>query len=686
MYRVAVDTGGTFTDVIVSGTGGVLEYAKVPTTDDLEVCLTQGLEKVASRLQLNLQQFLAQVELVVYGTTVGTNALLTRTGVKVGMITTKGFEDILYLRQGWRPGATIYDYTVPYVRPFVPGYLRFGVQERLLWNGEVQTPLNEDEVVDAVKKMKTKGVESVVVCFLHSYENADHENRAAEICRREFPEAYVITSSEVLPNIREYERFSTTVISGYIGPPVVRFLSRVEKSLEGLKGSLVIMTANGGVQTAEEVSKRAGLILNSGPSAGPVAALSVAHTVEEGEQKFISTDMGGTSFDVCSITSQDIPTTSTQIFDGEIIGFKMVDCLTMGAGGGSIVRFDRLGMLRVGPESAGAVPGPACYGKGGSQVTVTDADLLLGYLSPECFLGGEIPLDRTAAQEAMAKLADKMELDLTEAAHSVYRLVNTDMANKISEYMVERGHDPRDFVLVAGGGAGPVHMVDTASRLGVKKVIIPKFASLYCSIGLMYADLVHDFVKPYTVELDEADLEKLNGFYDEMVQSAMESLKREGVGEDSISIIRTADMRYVAQFREIEVPIPFEKVGEKERAQLKEIFDHKHEELLLFSTPQNPAQFISLRLKAIGAMAKPELPTIGVGEEDPSAALKGERECYFGKSGLVLTPIYDGDRLLAGNVIEGPSIVEETTTTVVLPPSCRCRVGTFGDYVIEIVE
>ena len=684
MYRVAVDTGGTFTDVIVSGTGGVLEYAKVPTTDELEVCLTQGLEKVASGLQLNLQQFLAQVELVVYGTTVGTNTLLTRTGVKVGLITTKGFEDILYFRQGWRAGATIYDYTIPYVRPFVPGYLRFGVQERLLWNGEVQTPLDEDEVVDAVRRMKTKGVESIVVCFLHSYENAAHENRAAEICRREFPEAYVVTSSQVLPNIREYERFSSTVISGYIGPRVVRFLSRVEKSLEGLQGSLVIMTANGGVQTAEEVSKRAGLILNSGPSAGPVAALSVAHTVEEEEPKFISTDMGGTSFDVCSITSNHIPTTSSQVFDGEIIGFKMVDCLTMGAGGGSIVRFDRLGMLRVGPESAGAVPGPACYGKGGSRVTVTDADLLLGYLSPECFLGGEIPLDRSAAEEAMAKLADKMELDPAEAAHSVYRLVNTDMANKLSEYMVERGHDPRDFILVAGGGAGPVHMVDTASRLGVRKVIIPKFASLYCSMGLMYADLVHDSVKPYTVELNKADLEKLNGLYDGMAREAVEALRREGVSDDSISIVRTADMRYVAQFREIEVPIPFEKLGEEERSQLKEIFDKQHEELLLFSTPQNPAQFISLRLKAIGAIAKPELPTIGVGEEDSSAALKGERKCHFGQAGLIVTPVYDGERLLAGNVIEGPSIIEETTTTVVLPPSCRCRVGTFGDYVIEI--
>ncbi|MEE2821714.1 MAG: hydantoinase/oxoprolinase family protein [Acidobacteriota bacterium] len=684
MYRVAVDTGGTFTDIIVSSDDGVLEYAKVPTTDDLEICLTLGLEKAASRLQLNLPQFLSEIDLVVYGTTSGTNALLTRTGVTVGLITTKGFEDILYFRQGWRAGATIYDYTVPYVRPLVPGYWRFGVDERVLWDGEVQTPLNEVEVVDALQRMKAGGVESVAICFLHSYANSTHEDRVAEICRTEFPEAYVIKSSEVLPNIREYERFSSTLISGYIGPRVVRFLSRVEKSLEGLKGSMVIMTANGGVQTAEEVSKRAGLILNSGPSAGPVAALSVADAVKGENRNLISTDMGGTSFDVSCIISRHIPTTSTQVFDGEVIGFKMVDCITMGAGGGSVIWFDRLGMLRVGPKSAGANPGPVCYGKGGSEVTVSDADLLLGYLSPECFLGGEIALDMDASKKAMAKLASRMELNPTEASYSVYRLANTNMANKILEYMVERGHDPRDFTLVAGGGAGPVHMVDTARRLGVKKVIVPKFAALYCATGMMFADLTHDFVRPYTVELNAANLEDLNQLYEKMAFEGIERLKREGVASESISIVQTADMRYVGQFREIEVPIPSGKLDESKRAELKGTFDKKHEELLLFSTPKNPVQFISLRLKAIGTMPNPHLKPISTGDSDPSSAIKSERECNFGKPTQVVTPVYDSERLLAGNIIKGPSIIEEKTTTVVLPPLCHCTVGAFGDYVIEI--
>ena len=683
MYRVAVDTGGTFTDVIVSGAHGVSEYAKVPTTDDLEVCLTLGLEKAASRLHLSLEEFLPELDLVVYGTTSGTNALLTRTGVSVGLITTQGFEDILYFRQGWRPGATIYDFTIPYVRPLVPGYWRFGVEERVLWNGEVQTPLNEQEVIDAARRMKVEGVESIAICFLHSYGNSTHEDRAAEICRAEFPDAYVVKSSEVLPNIREYERFSSTVISGYIGPRVVRFLQRVEQSLEGLKKNLVVMTANGGVQTAEEVSKRAGLILNSGPSAGPVAALSAADAVEMREENIISADMGGTSFDVSCIISRQIPTTSTQVFDGEIIGFKMVDCVTMGAGGGSIVWFDRLGMLRVGPKSAGATPGPVCYDKGGVEVTVTDADLLLGYLSPESFLGGEIPLNRKAAEEAMDELASQMKLDPAAAARSVYRLANTNMANKILEYMVERGHDPRDFALVAGGGAGPVHMVDTAGRLGIKKVVIPKFAALYCATGMMHADLIHDLVRPYTLELKGADLEELNRLYDEMASEAVDALRGEGVADDAISIVRTADMRYVGQFREIEVPIPSGKLGEKERGDLKGVFDKKHEELLLFSTPQNSAQFISLRLKAVGAIPKPQAEPIAVGEADPGTALKHSRECYFGQSAVV-TSVYDSERLLAGNVIEGPSIVEERTTTVVLPPGCRCTVGRSGDYVIEI--
>jgi len=341
-------------------------------------------------------------------------------------------------------------------------------------------------------------------------------------------------------------------------------------------------------------------------------------------------------------------------------------------------------LLRVGPRSAGSVPGPVCYSRGGSEITVTDADLVLGYLPADYFLGGEILLDTDRTEKAMIQIAEKMEVDVIEAARAIYNLVNSNMANEIRGHVVQKGHDPRDFVLVGGGGAGPVHIADIAKHLGIKKVIIPKFASLYCSVGMMYVDLMHDYVRPYTVGVDRAKFERLNELYEEMALEGRSSLKMEGVNENEMTLIRTADMRYLGQFRELEVPIPLGKISERGRKQIITKFHKKHEASLLFSTPENPVQFISLRLKAIGATSKPLLTKVKNGSSDPNHGFKRRRASHFGLEGSVSTAVYDGDRVLAGNIIEGPAIVEEMTTTVVIPPSCTCTIGPFGEYIIQV--
>lgn len=681
-YKVTIDTGGTFTDVVISDSAGEIRIVKTPTTpDDPHRCIVEGLNKAAEVCGTTLKKFLADCDLLIFGTTLGTNALLTKSGTMTGMITTEGFKDILYFRTGKRIGVSVYDYKARFPEPLVPGYLRREVQERIGFDGGIITPLNEDQVSRAARFLKASEVDSIAICFMHSYINPVHELKAEKIVKEICPESFVTVSSRVLPHLREYDRFSTTVISAMVGPKLASFLGRVESTLRTnhFKGSFLIMQANGGVASVGEILERPGVTIGSGPSAGPVAAVYYAENL--GLDNLVSSDMGGTSFDVSVVRNRAIGTVTRQWYESELIAFKAVDFVSIGAGGGSIAWFDQLGLLRVGPKSAGASPGPACYGKGGMDATVTDADVVLGHVPYDYYLGGEMTLNPEIAREVVSKIGKSAGLDTLEAADAIYTIINSKMAGEVTSFLVGRGFDPREFVLVAGGGASPAHSAEIAKHANIHKVFVPKYAAHYCAFGMQQTDLRHDYEKSYPRNFDENILSAMNQYYNEMEATATRTLISEGIPQERILLTRTADMRYAGQHKELEIPVPSGEIGKKGFDLIVKEFNRKHQEVLLFSTPENPIELLYLRVTAFGKTPKPSLPELKKGSGKGGPSLKRRRECYFGsESGLVDTAVYDGSRMKAADTFQGPAIVEETTYTVVVPPGWSCTVGKLGDY------
>lgn len=684
MKRVSIDVGGTFTDCLVLEESGEIRAFKAPTTpQDPTQGLLNALEKAARSHGQSLKDFLGGVELIVHGTTLATNALLTGRGVKTGMITTKNFRDIIHIRRGYKNVRTsMYNVFVPPYEPLVPRNLRLGVEERTLYNGEILTPLNEAEVRQAIEELKAADVKSVAICFLHSYANPANERRAKEICQEAFNGVYVTTSHEILPVWREYERFSTTVVSAYIGPIVADYLVDLKRRLNeaGLSGTLLMMLSSGLVETPEYCIPRAVYLIGSGPAAAPSSALYLGEML--GHKNLISIDMGGTSFDVCTIRNGEIPTTTESWVGDERVAIKLVDVQSGGAGGGSIAWIDSLGLLRVGPQSAGAEPGPAAYGKGGTEPTVTDADLILGYVPHDFFLGGEIPLDLDLAKAAVKKIGDALGMSVQEAAQAIFTAVNSFMADQITVVTTKRGYDVRDFVLVAGGGAGAVHAASIADLLGIGKVIVPPVSALYSAFGMFAMDLGRDYARSYIVRADRADLDRVNRLYEEMEAEGREALRSMRVPPEGITFKRTVDMRYIGQFHEVEVEVPEGRLTPEDMQEVISRFHKRHEELYTFSMPWKGMEYLTFRLKVTAPRAAFGLRRIEEGTRDASAALKRRRKCLF--SGQeVDTPVYDGDRMLAGNVIEGPAIIEERTTTVVVPGGFRCTVDPYRNYILE---
>jgi len=680
--RASVDVGGTFTDCLVLDEKGELAKFKAPTTPkDPSDGFLRSLEKAAYAYGLDLRGFLGSVEMLIHGTTLATNTLLTGKGAKTGMITTRNFRDILELRRGMKPtDVSLYNVFIPPTRPLVPRKLRIGVEERTLYDGEIATPLNEADVAQAVATLRKDGVEAVAVCFMHSYKNPTNERRATEIVRRLAPEWYVTSSHETLPMWGEFERFNTTVVGAYVGPMVARYLAKLDARLkdEGFEGAMLMMLANGLVQPVEKCINRAVHLLDSGPAAAPAAAVHLGRLA--GREDLLSIDMGGTSFDVCLIKSGEIPTTTESWHGGQRIAIKKVDIETLGAGGGSIAGIDSLGLLKVGPESAGADPGPACYGRG-TLPTVTDADVLLGYIPHDYFLGGEIKLDPGLAKKAMSAVADAMKVDAIRAAEAIFKSVNAGMADKISEVSTKRGHDVRECVLVAGGGGGPTHAGFIAEMLGIPTVIIPSVAALFSAFGMFAMDLGEDYVRSFVARCASVDPEELNGLFEEMEQEARESFRAIGVPEKQLKLKRTADMRFVGQFHEVETEVPAGKLTRRHVDATVKAFMRKHEELFTFAMPWQPVEVLYLRLKAVAPRAPFRLREIAKGSSTPAAALKRRRNCRFnGKD--IDTAVYDGDKIRAGNVLAGPAIVEESTMTVVVPKGFRCRVDAHKNYIL----
>jgi len=680
-FRIAIDTGGTFTDSISVDEKGNLVTAKTLTAPkNLARGTINAIDALARRNNLTRKQFLGKVETIVHGTTQGTNVIITRSGPKLGIIGTEGHADVLQLRRVIRDN--IYDWRRPFPDPLVPRYLRVGVKERVDAQGKVVTPLDEASVERAVAYLKKMKAESIVVALLWSFLYPEHERKIGEIIKRDFPKAHVTLSHKVLPAIGEYERTSTAVINAYTAPSTAAYIHTLTDFLakEGFGGQFLFMQNNGGVETAEIGIENPASLATSGPAAGPPAALAVGRL--HGLRNLLSIDMGGTSFDIAIIDKGKFITKTESLIADHRFSLPIIDVDSVGAGGGSIAWFDATNTLQVGPKSAGADPGPACYGLGGEDATVTDADVILGYISPDFFLGGEMKLKKDLAEKAVRKIADQLGMSIVEAAAAIYKVSNSVMADAVSHTFTKRGYDPRLFALVAGGAAGPTCALKIAQELYISKVIIPKFAPIYCAFGMLDVDLIHDFTRFYHADKSTFNLNKVKSLYKEMKSEALQVLEREGILKEDRFLERTMRVKYWGQFRDVEVSWPGGPITNATVAEGIANFHRRHRELYGSSDKDYPIEFMGFGLRAIGRMPKLKLRKLDKDNKNPHGAQKGEREAFFEESrGFVKTKIYNGDKLLYGNVLEGPCIVEERMTNIVIPPKCKLRVDQYGNYI-----
>ena len=684
-YVIGIDTGGTFTDLICVDEEGASIIIKTPSTpEDPSKAVVNGLNDMAVKLAKDLPGLLSDVTRICHGTTVTTNTVLTWTGAKVGLICTKGFRDTLGIRFGIR--ETPYDYTIPAPKALSPRYLRVPIEERIKWNGEVVKPLNEAEVRQACQYFKAQGVEAIVVGFVWSFKNPAHERRAVEICREELPDVYVCGSCDVQPEIREYWRISTATLNAYVGPNLSGYLKNLVKTLKesGFQGQLLVTQSNAGVIFPEIAIEQAVRTILSGPACGPAAAAYLASPMDL--RNLITIDMGGTSLDVCLIKDgQPCTALETAVAGVYHLKLPLIDVHTIGAGGGSIAWLDKMNVLHVGPQSAGAVPGPVCYNKGGTEPTSTDADLVLGYLNPDYFLGGEMAVDIESARTAIKeKIADPLGIDVITAARSIRKVIDHSMSDAISQVSVERGEDPRKYTLVAAGGAGPVHVADLARPLGINQILISRTSSTFCALGSIIADLRHDLVSSVVVKTNQAGADKLNITFRDMKTEGDGYLEREGIVPDDRYYLKSIDMRYKGQFHEVELPITEAELTDEGIENIVADFHRKHEELYAYRDSVE-TEMINLRLAACGKVVTPSRKAVAEKSADAAKYVKGKRDVYFEKKfGFVPTTIYDGDNMVAGNIVAGPAIIEQKTTTVVVPPMARLEVTEYGDYLVKL--
>ena len=696
--RIAVDVGGTFTDVVGvdEGSDEVIRLKVLTTPRDPSEGVIAGISKAIEALRrVRGEGDGVRVDVVVHATTIGTNTFLGQVGLdvpKVGLITTEGFRDLLEIGRQRRP--ELYNVFFEKPKPLVPRRLRLTIPERVGPGGQVITPLDEGKVRDAAKVFREEGVESVAICFLHSYANPAHEARAKEILVEELPSKYVVASHEVDPEYREFERLSTTVVNAALMPVLTKYFAKLDAELRrfGVSGDrLLIMKSDGGFAKPSEAGRVPASTIESGPAAGVIAA---AHLAKElGIRNVLSFDMGGTTAKISTIVN-GVPEV-TEEFEvggvvhkgrlikgsGYVVRYPHIDLVEVSAGGGTIAWVDEAGHLRVGPYSAGSDPGPACYGRGGTEPTVTDANLILGRLG-EALAGGEVMVRKDLAVKAFEeRICGPAGLGLEEAAHGVIRLANTEMGRAIRIATVEKGYDPREFTLIAFGGAGPMHACELAEELGVTKVVIPQAPGVFSALGLLLADYRHEFkasVLRSATELSDGELEEI---YASLEAKALETLSREGVSKDDVVMVRYADLRYVKQSYElsVEAPRPIPKGGV---AKLREAFDRRHEEIYGYSM-SDEVMVVKVRVTAVGKVRKPSLRVVKEAMGDGGDALVGTREAFFGRTGWVEAKVFRRAALPPGSVIAGPAMIEEYDSVTVVPPGWACRVDGLGNLLLE---
>lgn len=684
-YRTGVDVGGTFTDFVCITPDGDVVVDKAPTTpDDQSEGVINGLRQLAEGFGVALEELCADLDIFVHGTTTADNAMIEMSGAPTGLLATEGHRDEIELRRDHK--ESIWDPAYPGPDPIARRRARIPIPERLDFQGNVVLPLDEEAVRRGVRRLKKLGIESIAVCFLFSFVDPVHERRAREIIYEEYPDvAHVSLSHEVLPRAPEFERTSTTLVNAYVAPKISAYVDRLVHRLSdsGYRGRIVLMQSSGGVMPPESVARRAVSLLGSGPTGGVMGAAIAAG--RSGVNDFIAVDMGGTSYDVCLVTDgKPAVATDWNWRHRYYINLPMVDVHSVGAGGGSIARV-RQGALHVGPDSAGSIPGPSCYGRGGKQATVTDADALLGYLPAHGFAGGRMELDVEAARDAIERdVAVPLSLDVEEAAWAIERIVNANMANAVRKVLSGHGADPRRLALVAYGGGGAVHAWAQARELGVSRVLVPKASAAFSALGLLVSDYVVDLARAYVVALADLDLGRVRSLAAALNDEAAAELAPANLPDGTITAEVFMQMCYPGQNFDMSVPVPeISSLSGSNLLDLAERFHRLHEESRGFSFPTQQPLVRGLRLIARGATPKPPVLARMGDLSDADAALTGTRRVRF-EGGFADTPVFDGTRLGPGTTIEGPALIEEPFTVVVLAPGDTARLDPNGNYDISI--
>lgn len=688
MILIGVDVGGTFTDLVLTDIGrGITATHKVPTTpDDPSQGILRGVIELCDRQGVARDK----VDYIFHGTTIATNAVLEYDGSPTGMITTAGYRDIIHIGRHQRPQNYSIMQEIPWQdRPLVRRRHRKTVSERCVPpTGAVLTPLDEEQVRAAARALKAEGVQSVSICFLFSYLNPAHEERAREIVQEEFPEAFVTTSASVSPQFREFERFTTTAMNAFVGPKVRDYVSNLETRIRSadLKANLRIMGSNGGVATAAMVSERPVLTLLSGPAAGVLGGAWTGAL--SGRRKLITFDVGGTSADIGIVTDGRFSEATAR--DTWIAGYPMlvpmIDVHTIGAGGGSIAYVDAGGAFRVGPRSAGARPGPAAYGRGGTEPTVTDANVVLGRLDKDNFLGGGMVLDEVAARRAIAGLAARLGMTELEAAEGILTIVNANMANAIRSRTVQKGIDPREYTLVAFGGAGPLHGAEVAAMLGIPEVIVPPYPGITSAVGLLTTDLRYDAIKTEFQVEGAIDLAKLNADFAAMERAMRAQFAADGLSDSTIRFERAGDLRYVGQGYELRVAFPAGNLDEASLAAIWEAFHRQHEMEYGHRFPEGRIEIVNIRLTGIGSIPKIDKPATPSGTSVEAALVRTGRGVFRDDDELKSLPtaFYRRDALPVGAPITGPAIVLQMDSTTVVPPGATAVLDAAGNLLIRL--
>ncbi len=683
---ICVDIGGTFTDIIALDveTGEVMKEKILSTPRKPEIAMLEAISTILDKMKGK------QVEFIVHASTIATNAILGQIGLelpKCAMITTKGFRDIIVIGRQQRP--ELYNIFFQKPKELIQRKYRFEIEERIGADGQEIIPLNEGEVMEAISKIKEEGIKGVAICFLNSYANPTHEIRAKSLVENQC-KIFAVASSEICPEYREYERFSTAVVNAVLMPIVSSYLERLRRGLNemGVKAPLLMMKSSGGLISSEKAVEMPATIIESGPAAGVIAAAFYAELI--GLENVLSFDMGGTTAKAGTVVNKTPEITREYEVGGRThkgrlvkgsgypVRFPFIDLAECSAGGGTIAWVDEGGFLRVGPISAGADPGPACYGRGGEAPTVTDANVILGRLNPNYLLGGKLRIHKKLAEEAIRKkICEFLGLDLVEAADGIIEIVNSEMSRILRIMSVERGLDPRKFALMTFGGAGPMHACQLAEELSIGLVVIPMDPGLFSAWGLLTANITHEVSRPLMRRI--IDHRTLEGLFKEMEVRARKSLIEQGMEEEKIFLLREIDLRYLGQSYELQVSAPSE-IDEEALNKIIESFHEKHMRMYGYSMIDEEVEFVNARVRAIGEIVKPKILKLPLEGPTPSeSSISGFRDVYFGrKDDFIKTPIYLRKRLRPGNIIEGPAIIEQYDATIVVPPGWSASVDEFG--------